>query len=470
MAMRLGRRSVATFAAAALVLGSVVGSANADDIDDRREAAEQRQSEILENREQLQSELEDTDAELAQAVLDLQEIEARLPVAQAELEAAEAELERTQREAALLAQRLEDALGEEAAISREIQQGAAEVSEAKSTIAEMARMAYRGQGEVSSLGIVTGVESTEEFIEEYAISSTAARSQSRTLTELQEAESIARNREARLEAVREKIADLKDEADQNVVDAETARKAAADRKVEVEELIDRQRRTKETIEARKEAAIEQVAENERSQQSLAAELQQIIAEQEERDRKAEAERQRRAEEERKRQEAAQQNSGGGSGGGGGGSSSGGSGGGGGGGGGGGSSTGRFLSYPTAVPHVTSHYGNRLHPVLGIWRLHAGTDFRAYCGTPIMASADGTVQFARSYGGLGNQVLVNHGYSGGDSVMTSYNHLSRFAVSAGQSVRKGDVVGYSGNTGTSSACHLHFEVYINGSTVNPMSRL
>jgi murein DD-endopeptidase MepM/ murein hydrolase activator NlpD len=114
---------------------------------------------------------------------------------------------------------------------------------------------------------------------------------------------------------------------------------------------------------------------------------------------------------------------------------------------------------------------RFHPVLQYYRLHAGTDFRAYCGTPILAPADGTVLYARYLEGLGNQVLINHGYSsGGSSVMTSANHLTSFAVSSGQQVSRGQVIGYSGTTGTSTACHLHFEVYVNGSTVDPMGWL
>ncbi|WP_296666960.1 M23 family metallopeptidase, partial [Demequina sp.] len=72
------------------------------------------------------------------------------------------------------------------------------------------------------------------------------------------------------------------------------------------------------------------------------------------------------------------------------------------------------------------------------------------------------------GGFGNQVMVDHGFVNGNSLMTSYNHLTRFAVGSGQYVTKGQLVGYSGNTGTSTACHLHFETYVNGDTVDPMT--
>src|SRR5690606_14277274 len=66
------------------------------------------------------------------------------------------------------------------------------------------------------------------------------------------------------------------------------------------------------------------------------------------------------------------------------------------------------TFPTAVPHITSPYGWRLHPIYGVWRLHAGTDFRAYCGTPILAAADGQVAWTKWVSGYGNQVLINHG--------------------------------------------------------------
>jgi murein DD-endopeptidase MepM/ murein hydrolase activator NlpD len=124
--------------------------------------------------------------------------------------------------------------------------------------------------------------------------------------------------------------------------------------------------------------------------------------------------------------------------------------------------------PTSISpiYVTSNYGMRLHPTLGYTRLHAGIDLRTYCGTPIYAGKEGTVLWAQMRSGFGNQVMVDHGYTGGNSLMSSYNHLTRYVVRAGQTVERGTLLGYSGNTGTSAACHLHFEVYVNGSTVDP----
>lgn len=458
---RLLRRATAAALAAALVLGGAV-AASADDIDDRRAAAEKKQRDTMARQDQLQADLAETDSQLAQAVLDLQEVQARLPVAEAELAAAQAEVERTQREAEQLAQRLADAQAEETSITDQLRDGAGKVETARAGIAEMARQAYRGTGEGSSLGIVTGAQSTEQLVQSFAVSSSAARSQARTLADLQQQESVARNREARLTAIRETIADLKRQADENVAAAEAARTAASDRKQEVESLIAQQESLNATIEARKadtQAALDQT---DQLRVQTESELKGIIAEQSERDRKA-------AEEEARRQQE-QQAQGGASGGSGGGSTGGGSSSSGGSSSGGGGSSGGFLSYATTNHTVTSNYGMRFHPVYHEWRLHAGTDFRAPCGSPIYSSADGTVVFSRTQGNGNKQVVVNHGTVKGVNLMTSYNHLSSWVVSPGTRVGRGQLVGYSGNTGVGTGCHLHLEVYVNGSTVNPLSWL
>lgn len=436
-----------------LLLGGAT-AVHADDLDDRRAAAEREQAAKEKERESLEAELEHTDTQLADAVLELNQVEGRLPVAEAELAVAEAELERAEREAAILAQRLADAQLEEAKVSQQLQDGSGKVDGARDDIAQMAREEFRGAGDASTIGLVTGAQSTEEFIDGYSVSSSAARIRARTLAELQDAEATARNLQARLSAIREVVTELKRLADENVRSKEQAKQAAVERKAEIEELIAEQERLKNRIERRKDAALESMRDNEQELSSIESDLKSIIREQEQRDA-------RLAQEQAEREAA----SGGDSSGGG---STGGSSGGGSSGGGGSLS---FLSYPTASPVVTSSYGMRFHPVLQYYRLHAGTDFRAYCGTPILAPADGVVQYARYLEGLGNQVLINHGYSsGGSSVMTSANHLTSFAVSSGQHVSRGQVIGYSGTTGTSTACHLHFEVYVNGSTVDPMSWL
>jgi murein DD-endopeptidase MepM/ murein hydrolase activator NlpD len=129
----------------------------------------------------------------------------------------------------------------------------------------------------------------------------------------------------------------------------------------------------------------------------------------------------------------------------------------------------FLSYPVDS-YITSSYGMRLHPIYHRWTLHDGTDFGAGCGTPIHAAAGGTV-IARYYNsGYGNRVIIDNGWHAGAGIGTAYNHLSRYSTYVGQRVQRGDVIGYVGTTGYSTGCHLHFMVFRNGATVNPMNYL
>lgn len=116
--------------------------------------------------------------------------------------------------------------------------------------------------------------------------------------------------------------------------------------------------------------------------------------------------------------------------------------------------------------MTSPYGYRVHPISGVTRLHNGVDLAAVTGTPIFASKSGVVTTACiGWGnGYGNHVVINHG----DGFSTLYAHQSALNVYEGQIVSQGDVIGYVGSTGNSTGPHLHFTVFKNGETINPMS--
>lgn len=124
---------------------------------------------------------------------------------------------------------------------------------------------------------------------------------------------------------------------------------------------------------------------------------------------------------------------------------------------------RGLLAPVPGP-ISSSFGMRRHPILGYTRMHAGMDFKAQYGTPIAAVTDGRVSSAGRAGGCGIAVRVEHG--GGLS--TRYCHMSRMAVSPGQAVRRGQVIGYVGSTGLSTGAHLHYEMYRGGRVINPAS--
>lgn len=132
-----------------------------------------------------------------------------------------------------------------------------------------------------------------------------------------------------------------------------------------------------------------------------------------------------------------------------------------------SSNARF-SYPSSA-RITSKYGMRLHPVLGYWKLHDGTDFGASCNSPIRAAADGVVSERYYNGGYGNRLMIDHGRVNGTYVTTGYNHATRYIVGVGQTVTQGQVIGYVGSTGYSTGCHLHLMVWENGKVVDPMAK-
>ncbi len=116
-----------------------------------------------------------------------------------------------------------------------------------------------------------------------------------------------------------------------------------------------------------------------------------------------------------------------------------------------------------LKRVASGFGMRIHPIYKIAKMHTGLDFTADIGTEIYATGDGIVESIESkYSGYGQHVIINHGF-GYESL---YAHMSRVAVSPGQRIRRGQIIGYVGNTGASTGPHLHYEVMKNGEKVDP----
>ncbi|MBI4429535.1 MAG: M23 family metallopeptidase [Ignavibacteriales bacterium] len=127
---------------------------------------------------------------------------------------------------------------------------------------------------------------------------------------------------------------------------------------------------------------------------------------------------------------------------------------------------KFARTPAIKPmngyYAKKGFGMRLHPILDIYRKHEGLDIANDQSTPVYATADGTVELAGRHGGYGIMIQVNHGYG----YKTLYAHLSKTFVRDGEEVRRGMMIGRSGNTGLSSGPHLHYEVRLNGISQNP----
>lgn len=114
--------------------------------------------------------------------------------------------------------------------------------------------------------------------------------------------------------------------------------------------------------------------------------------------------------------------------------------------------------------LASGFGWRTHPIYKVKKMHTGIDFAAAIGTPIYATADGTVANVEvKFSGYGKMVEIDHGFG----YRTRYAHMHEFNVRQGQRIKRGDLIGYVGNTGLSTAPHLHYEVSINGSQVDPV---
>ena len=114
--------------------------------------------------------------------------------------------------------------------------------------------------------------------------------------------------------------------------------------------------------------------------------------------------------------------------------------------------------------LASGFGMRVHPIYKVKMMHPGIDFSAPQGTPVYATGSGKVsQTKSSFTGYGNQIIIDHGYG----YLSRYAHLQEFNVKAGQTVERGQCIGYVGNTGTSTAPHLHYEVFKDDERVNPI---
>ncbi|MFN2490106.1 MAG: murein hydrolase activator EnvC [Actinomycetota bacterium] len=124
-----------------------------------------------------------------------------------------------------------------------------------------------------------------------------------------------------------------------------------------------------------------------------------------------------------------------------------------------------LAWPASGP-LTSGFGPRIHPIFGESRMHTGIDIGAPYGAPVWAAAGGVVTYAGTLGGYGNTVVIEHG--GG--LATTYNHLSAYEVVGGEHVSRGQQIAAVGCTGYCTGPHLHFEVRVNGTPVDPMAYL
>jgi murein DD-endopeptidase MepM/ murein hydrolase activator NlpD len=417
-----GRRGKAVLVAAALGVvlagGFLAPPAAADSASERKQRLDRQLDELRET-------LEGTAKSLVDAAVTLRRAQSDLVDANAKLDAARAAVA----EAAVRDRKLADRLAlAEAAVAkadRDLEARQKQEAATRSRLGSLAREAYVSSG-LSGLSIALNAQNPDQFADQVNVAGTALRAQNSAIARIEVQQADTRARQSRLTAAQDQVAALKRQSEVLLDQRRDAETDADEAATEVAGLVALKARSVKTIAARKSAEQKRVAALQVQQTKLATLL------------RARARARARTTRHSAAGHAASSNG-----------------------------SGR-LSYPVSAP-VTSGFGYRYHPILHYYRLHAGTDFGAPCGTPVRAAAPGTVVRAGRAGGYGNQLVIDHGMMRGKDIATSYNHLSRFVVRSG-TVRRGQLIAYSGTTGLSTGCHLHFEVYVNGTHVNPMSWL
>jgi murein DD-endopeptidase MepM/ murein hydrolase activator NlpD len=423
--MRVRTVGVAAAALGALALSLVAAAPSAADTGDDKRAADQRLQDI-------KATLAETSADVAKAYLALQSTQAQVPAAQAALAQAEA--------AEQAANQHNDEVAAQVAVAQANEQRALsardanrkQLADSQATLDRFAADMFQGGGG-SQMSVALGATSADDLADRFVLADQVSSVAAGALQELQNERAEATAQEAYLSAVQAEVEKLKHEAEQALAAAKSARAAAASAKARVDNLLASQQAYAAQVEAKKADEVKRLAQAEAEQ----ARLQALLVEQARAAAAAEAARKVAAAAAGRAYTPVTGGSG-------------------------------FLSHAANGP-ITSPFGLRYHPILHVWKLHTGTDFSVPCGTPVYAAADGRVINAGWGGGDGNRIVIDHGMVSGVDLASTYNHLTSFVVRGG-GVKRGQLIAYSGTTGYSTGCHLHFEALENGQFVNPMKWL
>ena len=385
--------------------------------DDPHKAKKQVDKEI----EALKDELEDTSASLKNAYVALRRTQAAIPVAQAAVDKAEAEVSKADAYNDEMAVQLDVARANEARAVDALAATRKKLAETRTRVARFASQLYQDQG-MGQLSVALSATTPDDFANRIAMNDTVMDVQNQSLSRLATARAAATAQEAHIKALKVQVEAAKKQAEAALAKAEKARAAATAAKQQLDALAAQQQAQSQALEAEKVAEKAKLDAAQKEQARLKA----VLVAQAKAARAAAARRAAALRRAGKKVPTGPS-----------------------------TSTG-FLSRPSDG-WISSEFGMRYHPILHYWRLHAGRDYAANCGTPIRAAAGGTVISAGWGGGYGNRIMIDHGIVRGVDLVTTYNHMSRYAVHGGH-VSRGQVIGYVGTTGSSTGCHLHFETY------------
>lgn len=414
--------------------------AQADQLDDQQ-AALQSQA------DQVRDALEFLDAGIANSAADLALYQGQLPGAQQALLAAEGRVASATKEVDDLAARVELAQQTKAKISQQIESDQKKIDETRKLIGQIATQAYKSGGVPSNLSLMFGASQGASLTGSFDLADQALRTQNAAMDALTQQNATNVNSQARLEAVETEIKDLKSKADAALAREQAARAEAEAKKAAVDKLIADTTRLNKELQDKKPQIQAQAAKIKKAQDDIAAQ----IAERQRREREAWLEAQRKAAEAAGKTNYQPPS---------------------------GNPSAFGLRHPFSIDvPITSGFGWRQTPPGTIdfngtgSYLHTGVDFGAPCGTPVYAAAAGTVTVGGwTNAGGGFTVMISHGVIDGNALTTVYYHNTSVMVSPGQQVSQGQQIAVSGGTGNSTGCHAHFETWVNGSPVDPMTIL
>jgi murein DD-endopeptidase MepM/ murein hydrolase activator NlpD len=403
--------ALATLLAATLVAAvpATAGARTSDDVRAQKHSVDKKI-------DATKGDLDDISTSLVAAARALAATEAKVLAAQVDLNAKQAAATLAQARDVEVAQQLSLAQAAEAQAKDELAATKHKAVQTNNVLGALARQVYQGS-DMSMLAVALQAKSPDDFATGMALADTATRIETEALRQLsvQRAEEAATT--AKLTAARQAVAVLKQQAADALAAMNDAAQQAAAAKATLDSLAAQQSAEVAAVEAQKAAERKRLSELQSQSNHLRLVLARLAA-------KEHGGIWRR--------------------------------------------TGGLLSYPVLGP-LSSPFGMRYHPILHYWRMHTGQDFAVACGTPVHAAASGRIVGAGWAGGYGNRITIDHGRLNGKGLATTYNHLSRF-VRTGGHITRGEVIAYSGTTGLSTGCHLHFEVRINGVPVNPMRYL
>ncbi|RCK69442.1 hypothetical protein DT076_11210 [Desertihabitans brevis] len=445
-------------AAGAVGLSLCLSTAQADDLTDRRDELQRQEA-------QTQHELNESTEGLNDAVAALQAAEADLSAAEERLAQTQVELAAAEQLDAEMQEKLDLAQEELEKAKVAVADNQLALDEQKAAVGEVVREEYQQRTNLIGVAMLLQTESQSDLQTKMQWSTTMFDTAEAGMDRLRTLQQKLQAAEQRRTEIEEQVAADREQAAANLVVKQDLEAQAETQRAEVADLVaasdSARRAAEEEVAADQRRYDELVNERKSVEQRIAERIAAQKAEEERRAREAREAREAEERAARERAEAQQKSS----------SSK-------------KSSPSKKSAPKKSAPKksanedtsfimpvsgpITSKYGMRLHPVLGYWKLHDGTDFGAGCGTPIKAPYDGRVSERYFNAGYGNRLLIDHGKVRGSYITTAFNHATKYTVGVGDRVSKGQVIGYVGSTGYSTGCHLHLMTWKDGTMINPMS--